>query len=94
MKFMLKMRKLSDSYDLKVFTDSGDYFGDIEECILAGNKISGWRIKATKTSFLSRVIGSARGVIVPHQLVKSIGDVVIISRNAVPSGDVGDMKED
>ncbi|MBI2662536.1 PRC-barrel domain-containing protein [Candidatus Woesearchaeota archaeon] len=91
---MLKMRKLSDSYDLKVFTDSGDYFGDIEECILAGNKISGWRIKATKTSFLSRVIGSARGVIVPHQLVKSIGDVVIISRNAVPSGDVGDMKED
>lgn len=88
------MRKLSDSYDLKVFTDSGDYFGDIEECILAGNKISGWRIKATKTSFLSRVIGSARGVIVPHQLVKSIGDVVIISRNAVPSGDVGDMKED
>lgn len=91
---MLKMRKLSDSYDLKVFTDSGDYFGDIEECILAGNKISGWRIKATKTSFLSRVIGSARGVIVPHQLVKSMGDVVIISRNAVPSGDVGDMKDD
>ena len=91
---MLKMRKLSDSYDLKVFTDSGDYFGDIEECILAGNKISGWRIKATKTSFLSKVIGSARGVIVPHQLVKSMGDVVIISRNAVPSGDVGDMKED
>jgi len=88
---MLKMRKLSDSYDLKVFTDSGDYFGDIEECILAGNKISGWRIKATKTSFLSRVIGNARGVIVPHQLVKSMGDVVIISRNAVPSGDV---KED
>lgn len=91
---MLKMRKLSDSYDLKVFTDSGDYFGDIEECILAANKISGWRIKATKTSFLSRVIGSARGVIVPHQLVKSMGDVVIISRNAVPSGDVGDMKDD
>jgi len=88
---MLKMRKLSDSYDLKVFTDSGDYFGDIEECILAGNKISGWRIKATKTSFLSRVIGNARGVIVPHQLVKSMGDVVIISRNAVPSGYV---KED
>ena len=44
---MLKMRKLSDSYDLKVFTDSGDYFGDIEECILAGNKISGWRYKRT-----------------------------------------------
>ncbi len=90
---MLKMRKVSDSYDLKVFTDSGDYFGDIEDCIVAGNKISGWKIKATKTSFLSRVIGSAKGVIVPHQLVKSVGDVFIISKNAVPSTDMAD-KED
>ncbi len=90
---MLKMRKVSDSYDLKVFTDSGDYFGDIEDCIVAGNKISGWKIKATKTSFLSRVIGSAKGVIVPHQLVKSVGDVFIISKNAVPSTDMND-KED
>ncbi len=90
---MLKMRKVSDAYDLKVFTDSGDYFGDIEDCIVAGNKISGWKIKATKTSFLSRVIGSAKGVIVPHQLVKSVGDVIIISKNAVPSTDMAD-KED
>jgi sporulation protein YlmC with PRC-barrel domain len=90
---MLKMRKVSDSYDLKVFTDSGDYFGDIEDCIVAGNKISGWKIKATKTSFLSRVIGSAKGVIVPHQLVKSVGDVFIISKNAVPSTDMGDKDD-
>ncbi len=90
---MLKMRKVSDSYDLKVFTDSGDYFGDIEDCIVAGNKISGWKIKATKTSFLSRVIGSAKGVIVPHQLVKSVGDVFIISKNAVPSTDMNDKDD-
>ncbi len=90
---MLKMRKVSDSYDLKVFTDSGDYFGDVEDCIVAGNKISGWKIKATKTSFLSRVIGSAKGVIVPHQLVKSVGDVFIISKNAVPSTDMNDKDD-
>ena len=29
--------------------------------------------------------GSAKGVIVPHQLVKSIGDIMIINKSAVPS---------
>ena len=83
---MLKMKKVSETYDLKVFTDAGDYFGDIEDCIVSGNKISGWKIKATKNSFLSRVLGSAKGVIVPHQLVRSAGDIFIISKSAVPTG--------
>ena len=34
---MLKMKKVSDAYDLKVFTDAGDYFGDIEDSIVASN---------------------------------------------------------
>ncbi|MBT4538657.1 photosystem reaction center subunit H [Candidatus Woesearchaeota archaeon] len=83
---MLKMQKISQTYDLKVFTDAGDYFGDIEDSILSANKVSGWKIKATKNSFLSRVLGSAKGVIVPHQLVKAVGDILIISKNAVPTG--------
>lgn len=82
---MLKMRKISETYDMKVFTDTGDYFGDIEESILTKNKIFGWRVKATKNSYLNKVLGSAKGVIVPHQLVKSVGDIMIISRAAVPS---------
>ena len=86
---MLKMKKISESYDMKVFTDTGDYFGDVEESILTNNKVFGWRVKSTRNSFLSRVLGSAKGVIVPHQLVKSIGDIMIISKAAVPaqSGD-------
>ncbi|MBI2669242.1 PRC-barrel domain-containing protein [Candidatus Woesearchaeota archaeon] len=82
---MLKMKKVTEAYDLKVFTDNGDYFGDIEDAIVAGNKVFGWKIRASKNSFLSKVLGSAKGVIVPHQLVKSIGDVFIISKSAVPS---------
>jgi sporulation protein YlmC with PRC-barrel domain len=70
---------------MKVFTDLGDYFGDIEEAILTSTKVHGWRVRATKNSFLSKVLGSAKGVIVPHQLVKAIGDVMIISKTAVPS---------
>jgi len=70
---------------MRVFTDSGDYFGDVEECILTQNKVFGWRVRATKSSFLNKVLGSAKGVIVPHQLVKSVGDVMIISKAAVPA---------
>ena len=82
---MLKMKKVSETYNMKVFTDSGEYFGDIEEAILTQTKVFGWRIKATRNSFLSKILGSAKGVIVPHQLVKSMGDVMIISKAAVPS---------
>ncbi len=82
---MLKMKKLGETYDMKVFTDSGEYFGDIEESILTDNKVFGWRVRATKNSFLNKVLGSAKGVIVPHQLVKSIADIMIISKAAVPS---------
>jgi len=82
---MLKMKSISETYDMRVFTDSGDYFGDVEESIITQNKVFGWRVRATKNSFLSKVLGSAKGVIVPHQLVKSVGDVMIISKAAIPS---------
>jgi sporulation protein YlmC with PRC-barrel domain len=84
---MLKTKKISDVFNIEVFTDSGDYFGDIEESILANNKIFGWRVRATKRSYLSKVLGGAKGVIVPHQLVNSIGDVMIISKAAIPKMD-------
>lgn len=83
---MLKMKKISHTYDLKVFTDAGEYFGDVEDSIITANKVFGWKIRSTKNSFLSRVLGSAKGVIVPHQLVKAVGDILIISKTAVPSG--------
>ena len=82
---MLKMKKITETFDMRVFTDTGEYFGDIEESIITQNKVFGWRVRATKNSFLSKVLGSAKGVIVPHQLVKSIGDIMIISRAAIPS---------
>lgn len=79
------MKKISETYNMKVFTDGGDYFGDVEESILTSNKVFGWRVRATKNSFLANVLGNAKGVIVPHQLVKAMGDVMIISKSAVPS---------
>jgi len=52
---------------------------------MTSTKVFGWKVKATKGSFLNKVLGSAKGVIVPHQLVKAVGDILIISKTAVPS---------
>lgn len=82
---MLKVKRLSEIYDMRVYTDEGVYFGDIEESIITTNKIHGWRIKATKGSYLSKVLGGAKGVIVPHQYIKAIGNIFIVNKEAVPS---------
>ena len=81
---MVKTKRITDVHSMTVYTDSGEYFGEVEESILGTNKVFGWRVKASKGSYLSRALGGAKGVIVPHQLVKSIGDIMIISKTAVP----------
>jgi sporulation protein YlmC with PRC-barrel domain len=83
---MLKLKKVSESLGMKVYTNAGDFFGMVEEVEIISNRIYGWKIKPTKDSFLVKVIGGAKGVIVPHKLVDAIGDVMIISKTAVPSG--------
>ncbi len=82
---MLKLKKISDTYGLKVYTDAGEYFGDIDEAIIVDNRVYGWRVKATRGSYLAKTVAGAKGVLVPHQLVKAIGDVVIISKAAIPT---------
>jgi sporulation protein YlmC with PRC-barrel domain len=79
---MLKIKKLTDVIGKKVYTDTGDYFGEIEESNLVENKIESWRIKVV--SSMGSFLGGARGVIIPHQFVRAIGDVVIISRASLP----------
>ena len=82
---MLKLKRITETYNMKVFTDSGDYFGDVEEAVITKTKVVAWRVRATKTSALNKLLGNAKGVVVPHQLIKSVGDVMIISKSAVPS---------
>ena len=82
---MLRIKKLSDVVGKKVFTDAGDLFGVIEEVNLVDNKIDGWRIVVDRASGMLPLLGGARGIIVPHQFVKAMGDVVLINKNAVPA---------
>ena len=79
---MLKIKRVSEVIGKKVFTDTGDFFGVAEEGTLAENKIDGWRIKVDGS--VGYILGGAKGVIIPHQFVKAIGDVVVVSRSALP----------
>lgn len=82
---MLKTKSITNVFNLPVYTDEGEYFGEVEEAIITSNKVYGWRIKSTKNSKLSKILGGAKGVIVPHSMVKSIGTIVLISKAAVPT---------
>jgi len=77
---MLKIKKISEVLGRQVFTSEGDFLGTVEEANLVDNKIEGWRIRVGG-GFMSS-IGGARGVIVPHQFVKSIGDVFVVNASA------------
>lgn len=90
---MLMTKPVTEVFNMPVYTDDGNYFGNVEEAVLVSNRVHGWRIKATKNSKLGKIIGGAKGVIVPHQMVKSIGQVMIISRTAVPVTEETDMDE-
>ncbi len=68
----MKVIKISDVLGLRVFTDSGDFFGEVEEANLHENKVDGWRIRVG--GGITSLIGGARGVIIPHQFVKAIND--------------------
>jgi sporulation protein YlmC with PRC-barrel domain len=81
---MLKIMQVSDIVGMKLFTDSGDFLGIVEEANLVDNKLDSWRIRVGKDSTLAPMLSGARGLIIPHQYIKAFGEVVIVSKAAVP----------
>ncbi len=79
---MLKIKKITEVIGKKVYTDTGDFFGQIEEANLIENRVDSWRIGLV--SSMGNFLGGARGVIIPHQFVKAVGDVVIVNRASLP----------
>ncbi len=90
----MRIKKITEVMGTKVYTDSGDYFGEVEEANLSENKIDGWRIKVSGS--VISLIGGAKGVIIPHQFVRSISDIFIINKSALPNpdSDIEEIPED
>lgn len=80
---MLNIKKVSEVLGKRVYTDDGKFFGQIEEVNLFNNKVESWRIRLDARA--NALFGGARGVIIPHNYVRSVGDVFIISQMAMPS---------
>lgn len=79
------VKKLSEVIGSKVYTDSGEYFGEIEEANIHDNKVEGWRIRVLGN--MSALMSGARGVIIPHQFVRAINDIFIINKSTLPNPD-------
>ena len=79
---MLKIKRISEIIGKRAYTDTGDFFGEIEGSNLIENKVDSWRIRVS--SSMGNFLGGARGVIIPHQFVKAVGDIVIVSRASLP----------
>jgi len=90
----MRIKKITEVIGSKVYTDSGDYFGAVEEANLQENKVDGWRIKVGGS--VTSLIGGARGVIIPHQFVRAISDIFIINKSALPSpeSEIEEIPED
>jgi len=89
---MLRIKKISAMIGKRVFTDIGDFFGEIEDTILAENKIDSWRIRVSRD--MARNLNGARGVIIPHQFVKAIGDVFVINGSSLPIAERSEVSEE
>lgn len=80
---MLRMKRISEMYDMKVFTENGDFVGLVEESIISSTTITGWKVIATKDSLIQKSLGKVKGIIVPHNMIYTIGDIMIISQNII-----------
>jgi sporulation protein YlmC with PRC-barrel domain len=83
---MARFKRISDVYEMKVFTDSGYFFGEIEEALIDENRIKSWKIKAVAGSLLSSKVKDVKGVIIPQKFFKAFGDIVIIQDVEFGSG--------
>ena len=84
---VLKILRISEVIGMKIYTDAGDYIGAIEEANMLNNKIDSWKVRIARDSSIAALLSGARGLIIPHQYVKAFGEVVIISKSAVPESE-------
>jgi sporulation protein YlmC with PRC-barrel domain len=82
----IKIASVSDTWAKDVFSNKGLYIGKVEdvECDLKRFKIRSLIVKAVKGSYLTSMLGSKKGLIIPFPMVQSIGDIIIIRHISAP----------
>jgi len=77
---VVTVKNVSEVFGKDVFTNRGVFCGRVAdiEVNLSKFRINALVIETGKGSFLADMVGGKKGVVVPYQLVNSVGDVVII----------------
>jgi sporulation protein YlmC with PRC-barrel domain len=85
----ITVKDVTDMFNKDVFTGKGYYCGKVSdiEFDMSRFKIRSLVIEASKGSFLGKMVGGKKGIIVPYPMVQSIGDVVIIKHITAPAGE-------
>jgi len=83
----ITVKDVGDMFGKDVFTGKGFYCGKVSdlEFDLARFKIRSLVIEAARGSFLGKMVGGKKGIIVPYPMVQSVGDVVIIKHIVSPT---------
>jgi sporulation protein YlmC with PRC-barrel domain len=90
----ITVKDISEMFNKDVFTDKGFYCGKVSdiEFDLARFKVRAVVIEAAKGTFLGKIVGGKKGIIVPYQMVKAIGDVVLIKHITTPMPEGGEAQ--
>lgn len=85
----IQVSSISDTYAKDVFTDKGFFCGKVEdlECDLKRYKIRSIVIRAIKGSYMGKMLGSKKGVVIPFPMVHAVGDIIIIKHITPPAID-------
>ena len=85
----IRVSSISETWTKDVFTDKGIYCGKIEdvECDLKRFKLRSLIVRAMKGSYMSKMLGNKKGVIIPFPMVEAIGDIVIIKHIMAPESE-------
>ncbi|MBN2202868.1 MAG: PRC-barrel domain-containing protein [Candidatus Aenigmarchaeota archaeon] len=77
---VVTVKNLSEIFNKEVFTNRGVFCGKVAdiEVNLSKFRINSIVVETGRGSFLADMVGGKKGVVVPYQLVTSVGDVVII----------------
>ncbi len=82
----IKIVSVSEVWSKDVFTDKGLYIGKVEdvECDLKRYKLRSIIVKAIKGSYLTKMLGKKKGLIIPYPMVEAIGDVIVVKHISAP----------
>lgn len=91
----IRVSSVSETWMKDVFTDKGLYCGKVEdvECDLSRFKLRSLIVKAIKGSYLTKMLGSKKGMIIPFPMVEAIGDIIIVKHITAPAGEEPEMPE-